>query len=113
MIEKLLQGGNSRHLLAPATDLLQLAALIEQSDLHIGNCSAPRHIAVAVGTPSLTVMGPTIPANWTYPGPRHRAVQGDVPCLGCQKTVCETHECMKTLTVQKVFKAAEQLLKTR
>ena len=110
MLEELMKGGKHRHLLAPPTDLMQLSALIEQSDLHIGNCSAPRHIAVAVGTPSLTVMGPTKPENWTYPDPKHQAVQGDAPCLGCQKTVCETHDCMKTLTVQKVFKAAEQLL---
>ena len=111
MIEELLQHGRHQHLLAPRTDLMQLAALIEQSDLHIGNCSAPRHIAVAVGTPSLTVMGPTIPANWTYPDPKHQVVQGDVPCLGCQKTVCETHECMTSLTAEQVEKAAAKLLR--
>lgn len=31
--------------------LREMAACIAEADLHIGNCSAPRHIAVAVGTP--------------------------------------------------------------
>ncbi|MCP4399941.1 MAG: glycosyltransferase family 9 protein [bacterium] len=109
MVETLLQGGKYRHLLACPTDLMQLAALIENSDLHVGNCSAPRHIAVALGTPSLTVMGPTIPENWTYPSPMHRVVRGNVPCLECQQTVCETHECMKALTVPELEKVVEDL----
>ena len=50
--------------------LREMAACIAEADLHIGNCSAPRHIAVAVGTPTLTVLGSTTPA-WTFP-PRAR-----------------------------------------
>lgn len=110
MIESLIKQGKHKHILACPTDLMQLAALLERSDLHIGNCSAPRHIAVAVGTPSLTLMGPTKAANWTYPSPIHRVVRGNVPCLECHKTVCETHNCMKALTVQEVEEAVEPLL---
>lgn len=106
----LVQQGQYPLMLACPTDLVQLAALIQKSDLHIGNCSAPRHIAVAVGTPSLTIMGPTAVVNWTYPSPIHRAIQGKVPCLECHKTECKAHDCMKALTVQEVEKAVEQLL---
>jgi ADP-heptose:LPS heptosyltransferase len=90
---------------------MQLAALIEKSDLHIGNCSAPRHIAVAVGTPSLTVMGPTVPVNWTYPSPIHQYARGDVSCVECHKTECPPHDCMKALTVKDVVYEAVRLLK--
>lgn len=110
MVASLVQQGQYPHTLACPTDLVQLAALIQRSDLHIGNCSAPRHIAVAVGTPSLTIMGPTVPVNWTYPSPIHRAIQGKVPCLECHKTECKAHDCMKALTVQEVEHAVEQLL---
>ncbi len=110
MVESLLKQGQYKHVLACPTDLMQLAALIEKSDVHIGNCSAPRHIAVAVGTPSLTVMGPTKVANWTYPSPMHRVIRGNVPCLECHKTVCEPHDCMTALTVEEVEHALEQLL---
>jgi ADP-heptose:LPS heptosyltransferase len=110
MVADLVKQGTHQHVLACPTDLMQLAALIAKSDLHIGNCSAPRHIAVAVGTPSLTIMGSTIPQNWTYPSPLHRFVRGKVPCLECHKIDCPTHECMQALTVQEVEHAVEQLI---
>ena len=110
MVEALVKQANHPHRLACQTDLMQLAALIAKSDLHIGNCSAPRHLAVAVGTPSLTVMGPTSAANWTYPSPQHRAMRGNVACLECQKTDCATHECMTALTVEMMADAAGELL---
>jgi ADP-heptose:LPS heptosyltransferase len=111
LVETYMQQGQQRHVLACETNLMQLAALIERSHLHIGNCSAPRHIAVAVDTPSLTVMGPTDVRNWTYPSPRHQVVQGDVPCLACHKTECSTHECMQALTVDEVETAALNMLR--
>lgn len=111
LVETYLQQGQHRHILACQTDLLQLAALIARSRLHIGNCSAPRHLAVAVGTPSLTIMGPTDPRNWTYPSPAHQVVQGQVPCLSCHKTECATHECMHALTVDEVERVAVNMLK--
>lgn len=110
-VGELLRQGRQKHLLACPTDLMQLSALIASSVLHIGNCSAPRHVAVAVGTPSLTIMGPTSPESWTYPDPKHRVARGEVPCLECQKTECKTHECMQTLTVGKVTAIAEEMLR--
>lgn len=110
-VQALVARGQCQHLLACPTDLMQLAALLAQSHLHVGNCSAPRHIAVAVGTPSLTIMGPTSPAHWTFPAPQHQVIQGNVPCLGCQQRACQTHECMNSLTVEEVEQAAVQLLR--
>lgn len=46
--------------------LREMAACIAEADMHLGNCSAPRHIAVAVDTPTCVVLG----------GDRHRM---DVP----------------------------------
>lgn len=112
MVDSFKQQGKHQHILACSTDLMQLSALLARSHLHIGNCSAPRHIAVAVGTPSLTIMGPTAPESWTFPSPIHRVVRGNVPCLACSKTHCATHECMQALTVEEVQDLAEQMIKT-
>ncbi len=111
LVETYVRKARHHHLLACDTDLMQLSALIARSHLHIGNCSAPRHIAVAVDTPSLTVMGPTDPRDWTYPSPAHQVVQGNVPCLCCQKTECSTHECMHALTVDEVETVAVNMLR--
>jgi ADP-heptose:LPS heptosyltransferase len=39
------------------TSLDELAAVVAASDLHVGPVSGPMHIAVAVGTPSVTICG--------------------------------------------------------
>jgi heptosyltransferase-3 len=50
--------------LAGKTDLLQVAAILEQTRLFIGNDSGPGHIAAAAGTATVTVFGPGDPARY-------------------------------------------------
>lgn len=77
------------------TTLREMAALLSLAALHLGNCSSPRHFAVAVGTKSLTVRGSTSDA-WTYPGPGHEDVALGLPCQPCNEAPCP-HGC-KCLT---------------
>ena len=51
------------HTLSPAT-IAQLAAVLERVDLFVGNDSGPGHLAAAVGTPTLSLFGPTDPGVW-------------------------------------------------
>ena len=96
---------NTTHLL-PAGRLLSLremAACIEASSLLIGNCSAPRHMAVAVGTPSLTIQGATS-AGWVFPSPEHGYVARDLACRPCNKNSCDKGIiCLTELTPQEVL----------
>jgi len=48
--------------------LREMAACIAEAALHVGNCSAPCHIATAVGTPTFVVRGATSKA-WSFPAP--------------------------------------------
>ncbi len=64
--------------------LLDLAALLARADLFIGNDSGPGHVAAAVGTPTLTLFGPTDPRLWRPHSPRTRTLQaaaGQWPAL--------------------------------
>jgi ADP-heptose:LPS heptosyltransferase len=74
--------------LAPPTSLLEMAAWISASELFIGACSAPRHLAVAVGTPTITLHGGSSVGGWTRPTAWHRAVWSDVACRPCNKPDC-------------------------
>ena len=73
--------------------LREMAACIAEADLHIGNCSAPRHIAVAVDTPTLTVLGSTTPA-WTFPSPEHADIALNLPCQHCNRNHCPDPRCL-------------------
>ncbi len=63
-----LGGGPGTHIIPPRQlDLYDLAALLSLADLLIGNCSAPRHIAVAQQTPTLVMHGASSPIRFTFP----------------------------------------------
>lgn len=81
---------NADHLL-PAGRMLtlrEMASCIARAAMLIGNCSAPRHVAVAVGTPTLTVQGATSP-GWVFPAPEHGYVSLGLDCQYCNKNSCD------------------------
>jgi ADP-heptose:LPS heptosyltransferase len=59
-------------LLAGRTGLTELAALVAAARLVISNDTGTAHLAVALGTPSVTLFGPVSPALW---GPPPRAAR--------------------------------------
>jgi heptosyltransferase-2 len=68
--------------------LLASAELLRRAALLVTNDSAPQHLASAVGTPSLTIFGPTVPEfgfGPLAPGSRTAGVQG----LACRP--CDPH----------------------
>ncbi len=101
------------------TSFGQLAAVIERSDLYIGNDAGATHLAAAVGTPVIAIFGPTNPAVY---GPRaaagvalfhtdacpmreRRALGAVSACPGCQ--------CVKAVTVDEVRAAAVRVLQSQ
>lgn len=73
------------------TSLRQLAAILDRADGHLGNCSAPRHFAVAVGTPSFIIHGSNKSASWTFPSPKHCVISDTSPeaCAPCNRSECQ------------------------
>ena len=98
--------------LIPATSLREMAALLTGCRLVVTNDNGPMHLSVAVGTPTLTIYGPTDPLAWNPGGPRHRAVQAsDVSCLGCNLNECPFgHECMTHITPEYVLSLCQEML---
>ncbi len=62
----------------PNVGLGTYAALLQEAALMISNDTGPGHIAAAVCTPTLSVLGPTNPAQWRAWGPNVEIVRGDL-----------------------------------
>ncbi len=96
-------------LLAPRTDLHELAALYSRADLWVGTDGGPRHIAAARGLPTFAVMGPTGDA-WTPIGRHLSFGRDELECRPCNQRYCplDTHACMKELEPERVWEKLDQ-----
>jgi lipopolysaccharide heptosyltransferase I len=75
MARQIRDGLSPRAILAPPTDLDELAALLRRCALVVANDTGPLHLAAALGTPSVGLYGPT-PAVRNRPyGPNCRGLQ--------------------------------------
>jgi heptosyltransferase-1 len=59
MARQIRDGLAARAILAPPTDLHELAAILRRAALMVANDTGPLHLAAALGTPSLGLFGPT------------------------------------------------------
>lgn len=102
--------------LAGLTNLAELAALLSISPMHVGVDSAAPHIAAAVGTPTLSLYGPTDWRYWNQGGDLHRVVVSDMGCIPCRRKGCEDSgrsRCLDVLGTDKVQDALEEMLEMR
>lgn len=60
----------------PNVGLGVYAALLKQAAAMVSNDTGPGHMAAAVGTPLISVLGPSDPAQWRAWGPNVRLLQG-------------------------------------
>ena len=99
------------------TDLVVLAAVLQQCRALLTGDTGPMHLAAAVGTPVLAVFGPSMP--WRY-GPLvepSRVVRVDLPCSPCNRIRlpperCQGHtpDCLAEVHVEAVVAAGRSLL---
>ncbi len=98
------------------TTILQSAEVISRSVAIITNDSAPLHFGVAVATPVVALMGPTVEGFGFYPlGDRDIVLQRDMDCRPCSlhggdKCPEGHHRCLVEITVDEVMSALAGLL---
>ncbi len=98
--------------LAPNTTLREMGALISKCDMVIANDSGPMHLAVAVGTPVLSLHGPTDPKLQGPYGENHEWIRlEELDCIGCNLLECpKNHECFLDLSVETVINKVKLLI---
>lgn len=105
---------------AGSLSLEVLTAVLERAVALVCNDSGPAHVAAAVGTPVVSVFGPTVPAMGYAPfGPSVRIVEHDsLACRPCDHhgpTTCpEGHfRCMREIGAGRVVAELADLLRQR
>jgi ADP-heptose:LPS heptosyltransferase len=109
--------------LAGKLALRETAAVAKRCRLFIGNDSGPIHIISAVGTPIISILASSNPANFRPLSRRFRVVQPDAPCVGCFRfpgymnlawglRLRWVNQCraMEKLKVEQVYEACAELL---
>jgi heptosyltransferase I len=94
----------------PAPDLPALAALLRGAALMLGGDTGPTHLAHALGTPVLMVMGPTDPDRHGPYGAPERALYRRLPCSFCYRRFDEAKACLLELPPERVAERAAVLL---
>ncbi|MCP4373550.1 MAG: glycosyltransferase family 9 protein, partial [Deltaproteobacteria bacterium] len=87
------------------TSLLELVAVLKTADAGVGPDSGPAHLAAAVGTPFVTIFGPTPPRRLAPYKCEHLVVQADLSCVSCYKKKCPDldRRCMRLISPKAVM----------
>lgn len=112
-----LDRGVTAELCVPA--LGELAAAFRAAELALTADVGPRHLAQAVGTPTVVVVGPTDPRHTDDHPANVRVLRHRVPCGPCHREVCplpedalepRRHACMRAVEPAEVVRAALALV---
>ena len=96
------------------TTIRQAGALMQRAALVITNDSASLHLASALNIPTVAIFGPTDANKYGPTATRHRTIRRQLFCSPCEQALCRfSHECMRFITAEEVFAAANELLKRR
>ena len=96
--------------IVPAPDLPSLAALLRRATLMLGGDTGPTHLAHALGTPVLMVMGPTDPERHGPYGAPHRALCKRLACSFCYRRFDTAKVCLLEILPGQLAARAAALL---
>jgi lipopolysaccharide heptosyltransferase I len=93
-----------------AGELPALVRLSRRARLVLGGDTGPVHLAHALGTPVVCVMGPTDPARHGPYGAPERALARRLPCSYCYRRLDSTKACLLEIPPEAVVERAVSVL---
>ncbi|MCL4478046.1 MAG: glycosyltransferase family 9 protein [Deltaproteobacteria bacterium] len=102
---------NKPHLSPQTPTIKELGALIKLAVMHIGNDNGIKHIAIAMGTPTVTIHGPSDPVSWEPPGSKINVwIKKDAGCGKCVPKRCKHDlKCLDAIKPHDVLNEVEKL----
>lgn len=98
--------------LAGRDTLSSFMVLAARCRVLVTNDSGSMHIASAVGTPVVTIFGPTDPRRTAPVTPHAHVLRRDLPCAPCFRARCPypDHPCMRLIEADEVFDMVLRML---
>ncbi len=110
LAESICQKAHGHAVLAPATNLRELACVLRQSRLVISGDTGPLHMAVAAGTPCVGLYGTTRPCDSGPYGPRHIALQAYYHGGTSRERRTAGNDALRAITPQQAAVACDMIL---
>ncbi len=96
-----------------AGDLRTLGRVLRSAGLVLAGDTGPLHLAHALGTPALALMGPTDPRTHGPYGEPRQALSVVLPCSFCHQRLDDTRACLLAIEPAAVAERAIDLLRAR
>jgi len=92
------------------TTLKELVSLIKHLDVLVTPDSAPLHIGLALGIPTIGLFGPTNPSQHIEKNENFFLIFKKLSCSFCYRRKCRRRECMERISPQEVFKMIKKII---
>jgi ADP-heptose:LPS heptosyltransferase len=114
VLRQALTGGQVINLIGKTT-LQDLPTLLRAADLFVGNDSGPKHIAAAIGVPTIGIHSGAVDAGeWGAVGARALTISRETVCSPCylsKLSSCHRNQaCLTGIGVGDVFAACQRML---
>ncbi|HSQ58877.1 MAG TPA: glycosyltransferase family 9 protein [Acidobacteriota bacterium] len=90
-------------------------ALLAELDVLVTNDGSPLHAGPAVGTPTVGILGPTVPEIW-FPyaaADGHQLLCKEIWCRPCHRHECARLDCLDWISVEEARRTVERALAHR
>jgi lipopolysaccharide heptosyltransferase II len=97
------------------TSLCVTAGVLNRSQLLVGGDSGVLHIGAGLGTPTVSLFGPSSTDKWAPSGKQHVVINHKLPCSPCTSFGTTPHcqigsKCIQGISVDEVFAAIQEIL---
>lgn len=98
-------------ILPPIPELSLFLAVLARARVFISGDTGPLHFAAGLGVPTISLFGPTSPAQWAPLGPRHRALTGSTCACDGKLDACQSaNHCLAAISPEQVFACLQTVL---
>ncbi|GAF75014.1 unnamed protein product, partial [marine sediment metagenome] len=108
--EEIVANSRGHAILAESTSLRELAALVRKASLFVGSDTGPMHMAAAVGTPCVSLFGPTRPEECGPYGEGHETIQRYYQDGSSAERRGSDNQAMRAITVDDVMLACKHII---